>query len=406
MILGALVDCGLPVKSLRRALKSVIVSGWDIECLRERRGVIEGTRVRVILDSTSRDAITITDMVKMIARSKLDPKVKEASSSVLGRLAQAEAKVHRTTLDTVHLDELGTLDTLIDVVGACFGFSVLGLDNLYASPFPSGSGLIKTAHGVLPVPSPATMELIAMANAPITPSAPEVKGETVTPTGAAILTTMATFERPTIHVSHIGYGLGTRDMPTVPNALALWVGTQTLLPEGSVSLLQTNIDDMNPQLIGYVQEKLLLLGALDVWVAPIQMKKGRPGVLLSLLASPSHEALLAETILRETTTLGIRVSHIDRYEAIREIVPFHSSLGVVPVKIKRLGLQAVNITPEYEACRGLALEFHMPLQEVLRIVSREAEDALLQPEIQGSILDGDKQPIQTIEATSQSASEL
>ena len=213
-----------------------------------------------------------------------------------------------------------------------------------------------------------------MAGAPVRPS--EQRGETVTPTGAALLTTLASFHRPTMNVERVGYGLGTRDPAGVPNVVALWLGEGGPADREGLVLLETNIDDMNPQVYGHVQEMLLELGALDVWLSPIQMKKGRPGVLLSVLTSDTLERKAVDILLRETTTLGIRTRRVSRHAARREVREVETSLGRVPVKVKYLEGRPVAAAPEYEACRALARARGLPLQTVLRVVEAEARGLL------------------------------
>ncbi len=380
MILGALIDVGVSKEVLEQELSKLSVRGFSLNCSKGSRGGVTGTHLSVALDEEGRRRRGPQDFLALVEDSRLSPEVKGQASDVFRRLGEAEARTHKSPLQEVHFHELGTLDTLVDVVGAIAGLELLGVKRVYSSSLPSGTGLIKSGHGLLPVPAPATMQLMAMARASITPPPPGVTdaGEMVTPTGAAIITTLASFRQPPMTLERIGYGLGTRDSAHYPNVLAIWLGDEPPQePEGPLLLLETNIDDMSPQVFGYVQERLFELGALDVWFAPIQMKKNRPGVILSVLIPSSLETRAVEMVLRETSTLGIRVRPVHRHEAQREVVEVGTSLGMVKVKVKRLGDRAVSLSPEYEDCRGIALVRDMSLQEVLRRVTQEASDRLL-----------------------------
>jgi uncharacterized protein (TIGR00299 family) protein len=380
MLLGALVDIGVPLDDISAVIDRLGVEGVSLSAHKDQRGGVPGTHVTVNLDETQASH-TIADFVRITRESGLPAAIVEPACRVFERLGEAEAQVH----DTQHgketpLHELGTLDTLVDVVGAVAALDMLEIKNLTCSPMPSGSGVFGSAHGKLLAPSPATSALIAMANAPMAPppGGGENAGEMVTPTGAAIVTTLAAFRQPTMTLDGVGYGLGTRDPEAYPNVVALRLGEELESPaSGGLTLLETNIDDMSPELIGFVQERLFALGARDVWLTPIQMKKSRPGILLSVLLSSDMEQEGVSLMMKETTTLGIRVRPITRHEAERESVTVETSLGAVRVKIKRLDGRAVSASPEYEDCRRIALETGMPLQDVFRTVQAEAVSKLL-----------------------------
>ena len=375
MTLGALVDAGLPLDTLKQALAKLPVDGYRLSVSQERRGSVAGTRLLVETDEGTAHHKAISGLIALVAQSSLDEVIKERATRVLQRIGEAEARAHRISEGESVLHELGHLDTLIDVVGAVAGLHALDIQEVYASPLLVGSGIVETSHGPIPVPGPATMELIAEARAPVVaPSAHRsTAGELTTPTGAALLTTLASFDAPTMIVERIGYGLGSRDTPTLPNVLAVWLGETEAAPKvGGYQLLETNIDDSTPELLAYAQEQLLALGAADAWFSSIQMKKGRPGVLLSALVPAALEGYAAELILRETSTLGIRVRSVERYEADREVQTVACSVGTVPVKVKRLGSQIIGIAPEYDACRRIAQERAMPLAEVYRLVNDAA----------------------------------
>ena len=381
MVLGALIDAGVPIAGIQQALDQLKVKGFSLSHEPAQRGGLSGTRVKVGLDEDGRKIRRWQDFVRIVEESSLPPRVVQRACAVFRRLAEAEAMAHGTSVEETHLHELGELDTLVDVVGSVVGLELLGSERIYSSPFPSGSGVIEGAHGLMPVPSPATAALFAMAKAPVVPPPGDASdtGEMVTPTGAAILTTLATFRQPSMNLERVGYGLGSKESPYYPNALALWVGEETgATYTTDLTIVETNIDDMSGELLGYVQERLFDLGARDVWFTPVQMKKNRPATMLSAIVPSELEARAVALVMRETSTLGVRVRPLSRYEAQRETLAVDTSLGKIEVKVKRLEGRDVGVSPEYEACRRVALERGLPLQEVYRIVQREAEEKLLE----------------------------
>ncbi len=379
MVLGALIDAGVPVGELSASLATLGVHGFQLSAERGRRGGLTGTLASVTIDERARRFTRVHDLLEVVRSSSLPPRVVEGAVRVFRRLEEAEAAAHGVSSEEVELHELGSVDTLVDVVGALLGLDALGVERVYASPLPSGSGTVDSEHGMLPVPAPVTAHLLAAARAPVIapPAGSGDAGEMVTPTGAALITTLATFEQPPMNLERIGYGLGTRDSPHYPNALGLWVGETTGPTQTTeITLIETNIDDMSAEVLGFVQERLFAIGARDVWFTPIQMKKGRPGTMLSALVPNDLEREAAELVLRETTTLGVRVRPARRYEAERETVEVATSLGSARVKVKRLEGAIVAVSPEYEDCRKIALERGIPLQDVLRTVQNEASEEL------------------------------
>jgi hypothetical protein len=377
MILGALLDCGLSLELLTAELAKLPLRGYRISAQPARRGLITGTQVTVFSEGSAPEQRNLKAILDLIEKSNLSERTKERGALIFNRLAEAEAKVHRQPIDEVHFHEVGAVDAIVDVVGAVIGLELLGIEALFSSPLPAGSGTVQTQQGVIPVPAPATLELIASAKAPIRPTPRPELGELVTPTGAAIVTTLASFETPTLSLERIGYGVGARELAAIPNVLPMWIGER--MAEGQeLLLLETNIDDMSPELHGYVMERLFERGAFDVWFTPIQMKKNRPAVMLSVLAPTELEGGMVETILRETSTLGVRVQPMGRHEVEREEYQFDSSLGQVGVKIKRIHGRRVGLSPEFEDCRRLALEHGLPLQEVYRTVTAEASTRLFE----------------------------
>ncbi len=306
-----------------------------------------------------RNLSVITDL---IMASGLSDAVKQTSLKIFQKLAEAEAKVHGTSIDEVHFHEVGAVDSILDIVGAAVGLNYFGIDAVYASALPLGSGQVNTAHGLLPIPAPATAELIRMAQAPVAPSTATV--ELVTPTGAAILAALAEFRQPTMRVTATGIGAGRHEMPW-PNVLRVMIGTADGAQETHIEI-ETNIDDMNPQVYGHVMARLFDAGALDVYTTPIVMKKNRPATKLSVIARKSDEDRLCDLLLRETSTLGVRVTAFHRHEAAREFRDVETPYGPVPVKLKILEGTVVQATPEFDVCGRLAEEHGVPVLQVIR----------------------------------------
>ncbi|MBM3945831.1 MAG: nickel pincer cofactor biosynthesis protein LarC [SAR202 cluster bacterium] len=377
MLLAALLDAGLPVESLRAELAKLPASGFALRPANAQRGGVHGTHLRVELGEGAGEKLTWRDFRGMVRESALDSPVKDKALAVFRNLAEAERLAHKDEADNLdaELCELGSLDTLVDVVGVVAGLRLLGVERVSSSALPSGAGVIRSAHGPLPAMGPATSRLAAMAHAAVvTPG--DVRGEMVTPTGAALVTTLADFRRPTLRLERVGYGLGTKDLPDHPNVLALWIGEENAdaleAPARAITLLETNIDDMSPQVFGYVQERLMAMGALDVWFSPIQMKKNRPATLLSVMLPAALEARVVEFLFKETSTLGVRTRPIVRHEAPRESITVETAHGPVSVKVKRWNGRPVAAAPEYEDCRAIAERTGVPLQEVMEAARRAA----------------------------------
>ena len=380
MVLGAVIDAGVSIDRLNGALAGLNANGFSLSCREDQRGGVRGTRVSVGLDEEARRPRRFRDFVSICRESNLPPDAIESACAVFQRMEEAEATAHGFTDKEVHLHELGNLDTLVDVVGSVLGLEMLGIGHLYSSAVPSGSGIVDSAHGKLPAPAPATAALLAMARAPVVPPPGNISeaGEMVTPTGAAIVTTLATFRQPAMNLERVAYGLGSRESRHYPNVLALWIGQETgTAYTTDISLIETNIDDMSPEVLAYVQGRLFELGARDVWFCPIQMKKNRPATMLSALVPAELESQAVTLVMRETSSLGVRVRKVARYEAERETVEVDTSLGPVQVKVKRLDGSNVAVSPEYEVCRRIAGERDMSLQDVYRIVQSEAAQQLL-----------------------------
>ena len=377
MILGALLDAGAPLESLTGELSHLPLGGYRIRPVPATRGAISGTQALVEVEQERH--FSSKELLALVDASPLPPTVKDQALRIFRRLADAEAKVHGHQHGTdVPFHEVGAVDAVVDIVGSVLGLHLLGVDEIYASPLPSGGGTVDSSHGTLPIPAPATLELIASAGAPIRPTKAGIQQqvELVTPTGAAILTTLASFQEPVLRLERVGYGIGGRDLRAFPNVLPLWLGEKLADAGAELYLLETNIDDTTPEVLGYILEQLLAQGAKDVWFTPIQMKKNRPAAMVSVLAGPEGKAAALQTLLRETSTLGVRVQPIRRHEAEREEVRFDSSLGEARVKVKRLQGGISLVSPEYDDCRRLAQEKGLPLLEVYRVVEREARERL------------------------------
>jgi uncharacterized protein (TIGR00299 family) protein len=370
MFLAALLDAGLPLETLQEGIdRLALPEKVELKLTEVRKGALRASDVQVIVPE-SRQERHLADILAIVNGSSLSERVKANTVRVFTLLAEAEARVHGTTVDEVHFHEVGALDSIVDITGASIGLEALGIEKLYASALPYGSGTVETRHGRIPLPAPATLEVLRMINAPLTPSNAEM--ELVTPTGAAILGTMATFERPAMKITAIGIGAGKHELP-VPNVVRLLVGETKDEPSAEMVQIETNIDDMNPQFYGYLMEKLFAAGAKDVYLTPIQMKKTRPATLLGVIALRRDEAALAELILRETTTLGLRVLPIVRHEGKFETRQVQTVHGKVTVKDKIMNGKVLQSIPEYDDCVRLANENNVSLAEIYKIVHQALE---------------------------------
>ncbi len=360
IFLGCLVDAGWPVEALRATIDALDLPAgcWQVRAEQVLRGPLRATLVHVDVVETAQHR-HLSDIRELIEHSRLAPWVQAHAIATFARLAMAEAKVHGEPVEHVHFHEVGALDAIIDIVGAAAGLHSLGIEQLYASGAPLGSGWVESAHGRIPVPAPATLELLTAAQAPIRPS--PGPGELVTPTGAAILAQYARFEQPEMRLLRTGVGAGQRD-PAWPNVARLLLGEP--LAAGSMVEISTNIDDMNPELYGAVTQRLFAAGARDVWLAPVQMKKGRPGVVLSVIAPASLEAGLSDLLLRETTTLGVRVHAVRRHEAGREVRSVDTRYGPIQVKLKLIEGEIWGAMPEYDDCLRAAEAAGVPVRLV------------------------------------------
>ena len=383
MMLGALTDLGMPIEHLEAELGKLNVGGYRLEARQETRCEMRGTYLNVELEDKTR--YSPRQLLETVEGSSLSQPVIERSCEVLKALWTAESRVHGETPDILELEELGSVDTLVDVVGSVVGFEYLGIDGIHAGPLVIGNATPPRWAGGYSNPAPATLELIAAAGAPVIGDKPmyEEAGELTTPTGAALITTLAAFGRPAFAVDRVGLGLGTKDPAGFPNALRVWLGelaqaeSASAVQQGEVVLLETNLDDVSGLVLGYTQERLFAIGALDVWNTPILMKKNRPATLLSVLVLKDKEREATEVILRETPTLGIRTRPVDRYVAGRQMVTIETKMGPISVKVKLLDGKAISAAPEPDEVRRIALESGTPFQEVYQQATEEARRQLL-----------------------------
>jgi len=383
MFLGCLVDSGWPIERLRAMISFLKLpdNKWSIEARSVQKGALRATLVDVKVkeETTHRN---LSDIRAIIDSADLPQAVQQRAIAIFTRLAHAESKVHGIPLEKVHFHEVGALDSIIDIVGASAGIHEIGIERLYSSAIPLGHGWANMEHGRIPLPAPATLEILSAVNAPTCPA--PGPGELITPTGAAILSELATFTQPEMTVSKIGTGSGQRDF-TWPNVARMWLGEP--VARGTMVQLETNIDDMNPQLYPAVIDKLLASGARDVWLTPVHMKKGRPGVVVSVLAPVDAEAALAQVLLRETTTLGVRVSRVHhRHEAGREMQTVQTAFGSIRVKVKRLNQQPISAIPEYEDCVTTAQQANVSVRIVHEAATAAAHELLSKLANQQSVL--------------------
>ncbi len=373
MFLGAMLDAGLSLNTLKEALADMSLAGYELTLEPFQDKGIRGSRFDVLMTGQDESTRHLSDIITLFNTSTLPPRVREVAFAIFQCLAEAEATVHGTSIEEVHFHEVGAIDAIIDIAGAAIAIETLGITQLYASPLPLTSGHVKTAHGLLPVPAPATLEILRRVGAPWRPCPTE--GELVTPTGAAILATLAHFETPTIAIDKVGYGFGRKQLPW-PNCLRLCLGrAQGAIQDQTtdtdwITVIETNIDNMSGELLGGLMERLLAAGVLDVSYTPMQMKKNRPAIMVTVICPVEKGDALAQLLLRETSTLGVRIQQMQRLKAQRTQEQIDTPLGPMLVKIKRSGARILSAAPEYEECQRIALERNLPLTEVYEVAQR------------------------------------
>ena len=367
MTLGALVDAGCRLAEIETHLRRLPVPGWKISSEKVVRRGFRATQVKVESSDPQRHR-SLSLILQLIEQAGLPAAIAERSSGIFRRLGEAEALVHGMPIEKVHFHEVGAVDAIVDIVGAAAGFEQLGIEECFCSPLNVGGGRVQTQHGNLPVPAPATAELLR--GAPTYSNG--IQRELVTPTGAAIVATMASWfgPQPEMTVAAIGLGAGSAELNEQPNVLRLFVGeastrAASAMLEEDVIVLEANLDDMSPQVYGYFADRALQAGALDVFSIPVQMKKNRPGQLVTVLCHPADREKLSDLLFRETTTLGVRQSTVKRRTLLRESITVETSVGPIRMKIARLHGHILNVAPEYEDCRKAAADRGVPLKQVL-----------------------------------------
>lgn len=387
MTLGALVDAGCAVELLRGELRGLAVPGWELDAEKVWKNGMAATFVRVKTEDQTKHR-SLSAILEILEKSQLGAGVKRRAGAIFRKLGEAEARVHDVPLEKIHFHEVGAVDAIVDIVGACIGFEALGIEKFSCSALNVGGGTAKMAHGVLPVPAPATARLLE--GKPTYSNG--VQKELVTPTGAAIVATLceAFGPQPAMSVSAIGYGAGMADIEGQPNVLRIMAGEEIGLAKDEekdaqlglavplgfdeeIAVIEANLDDMNPQIYGYFLDKALGAGALDVYTTPVQMKKNRPGTLLTVLCKPQDVSALMELIFAETTTFGVRTYRAQRKVLPREWVNVGTEFGDVRVKVSRVNGKILQVAPEFEDCRKLAEEKRVPLQRVMESARRSYE---------------------------------
>jgi pyridinium-3,5-bisthiocarboxylic acid mononucleotide nickel chelatase len=404
MLLGAMLDCGLDFELLRSELQKLGVEGYELSLNRVDRSGISAAKFDVHLTGQTRSSDherqherghshehhhnhehshghshesshhahlhhehrSLSEIKRLIASSNLSERVKQRAQTIFRRIGEAESKIHDIPIETVYFHEVGAIDSIVDITGACIAFDALKINRIISSPLHVGSGTFKCAHGTYPVPGPATAELLKG----VPSYSKDIEGELVTPTGAAIISTLADSygPMPMMKIEKIGYGAGTRDYPKFPNALRAIIGELEEDADhtpATVTVIEANIDDLNAQVFGYLMEKALAAGALDIFYTPVQMKKNRPGVLLTLLCNPPDRERMTEIIFRETTTLGVRYRNEQREILRREFVTVETEYGQIRIKVSRAqNGQVMNVSPEFEDCRAAAEKQGVGLRDV------------------------------------------
>lgn len=374
MIIGSLLDAGLDIRELESELSKMKISGYRLKAQKTQRLGISGTEFDVETDERHPHR-SAAELIRIIDESTLDSDVKESSKTILTSVAETEARIHSKKVEEIHLHEVAGIDSIVDVVGSVLGLKALGVEAVYASRIHVGTGFVECAHGTLPVPAPATAALLE--GIPVYSRG--IEAELATPTGVAILKGLARHfgPLPPMDVEKTGYGAGTRDLK-IPNLLRVIIGRSQdeQYDQDEVVLVETNLDDMNPEFFGHVSDLLWERGALDVYMTPIFMKKKRPGTTLSVMAPADRLDEVIATLSTETTTLGMRISRVERRKLERETLTVETSLGTARVKVSRIGSRVANVAPEYEDCREIAVKHGIPLKNVYDDVRAAARATL------------------------------
>jgi hypothetical protein len=362
MLVGALIDAGLPFELLKKTLRSLPMKGYELEVRREGRNHLHGTRFLVHPDSSEQVHRGIFEIRQIIREGDLSEQVKTRSIEIFESIARVEGNIHDCPPEDIHFHEIGAVDSIIDIVGSVFGMEVLGIGQLYASDLPLGTGFVNTQHGRIPVPAPATLALLE--GIPVRGS--ESPHEMVTPTGAALVKGLvhAFGSLPPMVIEKTGYGVGSRTLPDRPNLLRIVIGRGTAEDTETVAVLEANLDDINPEWLGFLMDRLFRGGALDVVFLPVQMKKNRPGTAIQVIGRPEHKDSLMEILFSESTTLGVRYRFSERKTLKRSFSEIDSPWGKLKVKSVVRADGSLMFLPEYEACRTIAEEQSIPLKEI------------------------------------------
>jgi len=376
MIMAALIDAGAPVDRLRSELDKLGLRGWDLRVREVKRGAFRATKVDVVIDAAShRVHRSLGDILSILDASGLAPDIKMKAGRVFTRLADAEARAHGSTREAIHFHDVGAVDAIVDVTGGILALSLLGVQAFHCSPLPVGGGWVDGPHGRIPVPGPGTAELLK--GFPVVDTG--VRAELVTPTGAAILTTLATAagRMPSMTVGAVGYGAGTMELPGTPNVLRCFLGEAAGDPgDETIVQIETTIDDMSPQLYEPLMERLFATGALDVFLTPAIMKRARPGVVLTALCAPEGVAALSHVLFEESSTIGVRWSERRRARLEREMIAVQTAYGTISCKVSRLDGRIVTITPEFAEVARIASAKSLPVREVLDQARADARRVL------------------------------
>lgn len=368
MTVGALLDAGLKIETLEKELKKLGLSGYQLEVKKVVKKGISATQFKVKIKEEGVER-RFKDILTILEKSKLDEEIKKGTKKIFFNIAQAESKIHQKDIDKIHFHEIGGLDSIIDITSAVIGIKTLGIEEIHSSALPVGKGFIKCSHGVIPVPAPATLELLK--NIPTYSGG--IESEMITPTGAAIISTLTKSfgKRPLMKIERIGYGAGEKEF-TIPNLLRVSIGEKILkdenLKDGYVSdeavLIETNIDDMNSEFYDYIMDQLFSQGALDVFLTPIQMKKNRPAHMLSIIVYEQNLKEILEVLFSESTTLGVRVREVKRLRLSQQNFMAETKYGKIKVKVGMFKGEIKNIAPEYEDCKKIAKQHQIPLKEI------------------------------------------
>lgn len=370
MVLGAFVSAGISLDELREELQKLSLVGVELQASHVERSGIIAVKIDVTISSQPKYHRHLKDILELIERTEFSTRVKQTAKKVFQEIAIAEAKVHNTSVEKIHFHEVGGLDSIVDVVGTAICLEKFSIDRVYSSPVKLGSGgFIEGAHGRLPIPTPATVEILKNYPTILT----DIDAELTTPTGAAIIKALSSgiLSEERLIVEKVGYGAGSRDLEDVPNLLRVIIAElQAEYERDELVTVETNIDDLNPELYPFIIEQLLAVGAHDSYLVPVIMKKGRPGILLSVLVSRAKLNDVLKIVFRETTTLGVRIQPVERRKLPRELKEIDTSLG--RVKVKAVVFDGVErLVPEFEECRRIAKERGVPILEVYRIIESE-----------------------------------